>query len=401
MYLTGMIQRHRLHNVAMRWLRDDARPTDARQVTEIFAYEGLVTIPLAQRFMREVFSDTFGEPLSSRRIEYKHELRELALEAIGNPTPRQYEMMEAYHANPEAFFRRMPVAGAMVFGPDAQLIGTSRIKRPRRVAEKASRRMSEHLVAVIRERAEELARIRAARQGLALHQLGSVPDHEQREFEQAEASVAESFRNKAIRIPAESLHIDDLIGYKIIGNDRELERAEVSIARHPLATVVEREVHEGNYNAINIHVDLALPTPEKVAEAHRDFDWSILGARGIKPERLRDGLLDYVETGARTFRIELVLTSFPEYLESELGRSIHEFRILEQRNNREYRGRMAKNAELIIEFLIAVAYAPTIDLDGIPVKMWGRYLPETLSHAVRQLYGRSQAGLIYSTDLLL
>ncbi len=394
MFLTGLTHRRRLFNVAMRWLTDRPRPDDARVVTEIFVYEGLVAVAEARRFMGDVYRGAFGPTLGSRRIRYKHELRELALEAIGQPTPRQYEMMEAYHANPEMFFRRMPIDGELYFGGEGQLVGGYRIKRPRRVAEKASRRFADHLGDLIRARASELAQRRASATGRTLAELGHSPEDEEREFIEAEAWLSDRFRDGTIRLPTAAMHIDDVVGFKVIGAPDELARAEAVIEAHPATTIYEREKHSGNYNAVNLLVDLELPPDDEIVARYQDLDWSYVAGRGLTPGQLTAGLPAFVEGSADTVRIELILTSFDEFLESELGRCIHEYRVLEQRSRRDYRGRMAKNAEFIIEYLLAVAFSPTVEIDEIPVKMWGQYLPETLSAATRLLMGVEPTGLI-------
>ena len=397
MFLTGLTHRRRLYNVVMRWLTDRPRPSDGRTVTEIFVYDGVVSIAEARTFMGALYEDVFGGPLSAHRIQYKHELRELALEAIGTPTTRHYQMMETYHSNPEAFFRRMPIDGVLVFGPDARMIGGYRIKRPRRVAEKASRRVADHMGGLIRARAEELASRRAQSQGKSLQQLTSTPEQANRDFMDGEAWLAERFRKGSIRIPTDALPIDDVLGFKVIGTVEDLARTEAFIAEYPGVTVFEREEHRGEYNAVNILVDLELPSQEEIIARYTELDWTFAAGRGLTPEQLSSGFPDFVRGGARSIRLELILTTFDEFLESELGRCIHEYRILEQRGRRDYRGRMAKNAEFIIEYLLALAYSPTTDMPEIPVKMWGQYLPETLSYASRKLLGHHQVGLIVST----
>jgi hypothetical protein len=95
----------------------------------------------------------------------------------------------------------------------------------------------------------------------------------------------------------------------------------------------------------------------------------------------------YVEQGARTFRAEVILTTFEELVESEFGRSIHEERILDQRSRVHYSGRIAKNASYIIGYLLMLAISPTLTVDHLPVKMWGRYLPDVHSASVWKLFG--------------
>jgi len=394
MFLTGLTHRRQLFNVAKRWLVDRPRPGDGRAVTELFIYDGLLSIPPARQFMTQMYTDVFEGPPVWEGIRYKHELRERALEAIGEPTPRQYEMMECYHANPEAFFRRMPIDGAMVFAPDGRMIGGIRIKRPRRVAEKASRRLAGYLGDLIRTRAEELASIRARRLGLEIGDLPADPEAEQREFIEAETWLSDQFRHGTIRIPTDAVHIDDVLGFKVIGSPTELQRAEQFIHRSRGVDLVEREEHVGAYKAVNLLLDLALPSEESIIKQYRGIDWSFAGRRGLEPEELGSRFPTFVRGAARRVRIELILTTFDEFLESELGRCIHEFRILAQREARDYRGRMAKNAEFIIEYLLTAAFSPTTHIEEIPIKMWGQYLPETLSYATRRLDGNDNVRLV-------
>jgi hypothetical protein len=46
------------------------------------------------------------------------------------------------------------------------------------------------------------------------------------------------------------------------------------------------------------------------------------------------------------------------------------------------------------EYLIAVAFSPQIKLSGLPIKLWGRYLPDTLSSHIRRLYGLPDPDLL-------
>lgn len=394
MFLTGLVHRDQLFELAVRWLQNAPLPADGRAITEIFVYEGLASVATAREFMNGLYQDVFGGPLSIQRLRYKHELRERALQAIGDPSPRQYEMMELYHRNPEAFFPRMPVDGTLIFTADERLVGANRIKRPRRVAEKTSRRMADYLGRRIREKAHELALDRAHVLGVELSQLGEDPEAESREFTLAESSLAQRFLHQTIEIPREAMHIDDVIGFKIIGSEDELQRAERYIAEHRDVQFVEREEHRGVYNAVNILVDLQLPPEEHFRALAKRIDWSFASKRGLDPMTLPDGLVQYVREGSPRFRIELILTTFEEFLESELGRCIHEYRVIEQRYNRQYTGRIAKNGEFIIEYALAVAFSPSVRVGEIPVKMWGHYLPETLSHAVRRLHGHGHVSLI-------
>ena len=65
MYLTGLVHRRRLFNIALRWLTDAPHTQDARAATEIFVYDGLVSIESARRFMSSLLTDVFGVELNN------------------------------------------------------------------------------------------------------------------------------------------------------------------------------------------------------------------------------------------------------------------------------------------------------------------------------------------------
>ena len=98
---------------------------------------------------------------------------------------------------------------------------------------------------------------------------------------------------------------------------------------------------------------------------------------------------DYVASGARTFCAEVILTTREDLVESEFGSSIHESRILEQRKGLDTGGRIASNASFLIEYMFMLSLSPTVDISELPVKMWGRYLPDVYSIAVLELFGLS------------
>jgi len=52
------------------------------------------------------------------------------------------------------------------------------------------------------------------------------------------------------------------------------------------------------------------------------------------------------------------------------------------------------NVEFIVEYLFAVGFSPRIDIDLVPIKLWGRYVPETLASYIRQLYNLPEHNLI-------
>jgi hypothetical protein len=390
MYLTGLIHRDDLFQMTQRWFADDPDPEDGRRVTEIFCYEPLIAGPVARRFLFDLHHAVRPGPLCLRRLHLKDQLRDAIVRGAREPSLRARELFELYDKHPEEFFPGTPSDLLLATEEDGALLGMIRVKRIRRIAEKASRRIADKLAGRIRETARRLAEQRAREAGISLDRLLSPAETMSREFETAEQIVSRSFRNGRLPLQPEEMRIDDVIGFKLIGTREELARIEDAIETHPRARVVEREVHEGRYNATNLLVDLDLPPVEMLLARAEGIDWSFASRRGIGPDRLRAGFGEYISSGARTFRAEVILTTFGELVESEFGRSMHEERILEQRRAATYTGRIAQNASFLIQYLLTLAISPRLEVGPLPVKMWGRYLPDTFSAAHWSLYGHEQ-----------
>jgi len=73
-------------------------------------------------------------------------------------------------------------------------------------------------------------------------------------------------------------------------------------------------------------------------------------------------------------------------VESELGDSIHEERIMAQREGRVYKGYIPMNVEFLLGYLFAVGFSPCVRIESLPIRLWGRYLPDTLLSHLRRLY---------------
>ncbi|MCU0690117.1 MAG: hypothetical protein MUF54_01820 [Polyangiaceae bacterium] len=388
------MHRDQLFDIAIRWLNDDLRDDDGRRLTEIFLFESAVSAPCVQDFMLRFFTRLYGGDLGVERVQYKNVLRERFIEHVPAYTARIRQLVMAYRESPEEFFPGMPVDAIALYASGDRLVSVSRIKRPARVAEKASFRMADALAGKIRREAEVFASARALVRGIPLGMLISTEAQMRADFVEAERVVAAGFRNGEIRFDRDSLTINDIIGFKVIGDERDIVQAEIMLAREPGITVVEREDHRGHYNATNLLLDIELPSVAEIIDQNRDRDWAEAAHRGLDPATAKKNFEVYVESGARVVRTELILTTYPELIESELGRSLHELRILRLRERQPYSGQIAQNARYLIEFLFALAYAPTTTIDELPVKMWGRYLPDTVLAAVSTLFGAKQNGLL-------
>lgn len=387
MYLSSLTHRERLFELAARWLSDRVEPGDGRFVTEVFIYENLIVAPAVRSFVRDVLRAVHPGPVGLRHLYSKDEVRQAIVDACREPSLREASLFKQLRAHPEEFFPRTPVDMIVASGADGALLGMMRLKRIRRIADKLSRRVADLLSDRIRASATSMAEARAQSAGVPLDALFTDPAVMVEEFAAAERTVAQSFRDGQVVLPPASLRVDDVIGSKFIGSEENLERVEAAIRFHPSASISDRKVHRGDYTDVNLDVDLELPPPELIVERMREQDWSYAANRGLDPRTLAHDFADYVWSGARTIRTEVILTTFADLVESELGRGIHEERILRQRYEAEYTGRIAQNASYIIEYLLKLAISPTVEVSEVPIKMWGRYLSDTLAVAIGRLQG--------------
>ncbi len=387
MYLTGLIHRERLFELATRWFNGQLDPSDGRFVTEMLTFENLITGPTTRTFLQDIFHAAEFAPVELHRLRLKDELRDMIVARCPVSTPRRQALFSKYREHPEEFFPQTPTDMIVATEDGGFPRGTIRVKRIRRVAEKGSRRIADALADTIRSRARIFAQERAASSGVSLDRLYSSPQTMREDFERAEQQVSQLFREQEVVLGREQMRIDDIIGCKIIGSTQELERVERAISAHPGARLAEREVHRGAYNDTNLLVDLDLPEPAEIVDRLGGRDWCFAGGRGIAPERLERAFPAYVESGARSYRAEIILTSLEELIESEFGRSMHEERVLAQRQTAQYAGRIARNASFLIEYMLRLAISPTVTIDQLPIVMWGRYLADTYSSAVWRLYG--------------
>jgi hypothetical protein len=197
--------------------------------------------------------------------------------------------------------------------------------------------------------------------------------------------VADRIRSGRITLDPEKNRVDDVIGVKVIGSPAELESIETSLDNLEYTFASQREVKAGSYEGVHYLVDLELPPNEAILANMAGIDWSFAAGRGLQVENLDESFKAYIESCRRTFRVELILTTFDDLVESEFGVSIHEQRILEQRDLADDFGRIARNASSIIEYMLRLATSPTVNIDHIPVKIWGRYIRDTLNYAIANL----------------
>ncbi|MGM0596397.1 MAG: hypothetical protein ACQES9_05095 [Myxococcota bacterium] len=397
MYLGGFIHRDKLFEIATRWLADDLQPNDSWELTEIFTYEGFVSSRPSRKFILNFFTELYGKEIYFRSVKFKHQVKEAVVKGIKKFDNRLELLVRNFKNHPEEYFPRAPFDGFLIYTEDDELVGMYRVKRARRVAEKVSRRLADNFLSHIKKNAENLAQRRARLLGIPLNMLMSSREEMVTEFEAAERQLSTQFSQGSINFRKEDIALHDVIGFKVIGDQEILARAESIIRAHDSVTLEEKEHHTGSYNAVNFQLDLQLPPPGVIIDRTlSSINPPFPVRRGISYEDLLAGFPTYVESGRSDVKLEVILTDYDELVESEIGRSIHEERTLKQRKQREYTGRIAKNAEFIIEYLLSVAFFPKVDINFLPVKLLGHYLPETISYAIRELYDMEKSSIFHT-----
>ncbi len=395
MYLTSFIHREDLFNITERWLCGRLEPDDGLRITQILICDGFVLGEALETISNLLLGIIYGGPFQKKSIHFKGELRDAICFSTQDIIPRVNELIHHYKSNPDFFYREAPVNGVICLGKKRHLLGFYRIKRPRRIAEKANRYIENWIFRVVQDRAHKMAEERARKLGIPIEKLLTPKKEMASEFTNAEGIIAERFKEGRMELDRSALTIHDVGGIKIFGDNERLSRLEKTLADHPSIKIVDKEKYLGNYQANNLTIEIPWDK-EHICRRYMDSRaWGKYLNRGIPEEELKKGLELLLEGTKPTINIELILSSLPGLVESELGNSIHEERIIAQRNSKVYKGYIPMNVEFLIEYLFAVGLSPQISIESLPIKLWGRYLPDTISSHIRELYHMPESGAFF------
>ncbi len=378
MYLTALTHRDRLFDLGVRWLHGRVEPDDGAFVTEVFLVDPFITGPVVARFLADVSGSDSGGDLRIEHLRTKDEVRRRIVAGCPRPTARALALFADYRSRPEGYFPTTPVDLILVRQANRELLAMVRFKHLMRIADKAARRSAAYVDQELRRQVRALGGVEP---GESLHDLPTAL------LGEAERVVCQAFATGASAFPREEVRVDDVVGSKLVGEDGDLTRIETAIASHPDVLSVRRSEHRGNYNDVHFVVELPCPPPGPMIDGLLARDWSAAARRGLFPSALRRDIPRYVESGARSFFLELILTTWHELVESEFGRGLHEERIERQWHDPRGTGQLATNVALALMFLLLVAISPTVAVDECPVKLSGRYLPDMITGYLAQLFG--------------
>ena len=395
MYLTSFIHREDLFDITERWLCGRLEPKDGLRITQILICDGFVvgeTLDTVARILLGLIDD---KPLRMEPIQFKGELRDAICQNALNTTSRIAELIAHYRKNPDFFYRDAPIHGVACLNVQGHLLGFYRIKRPRRIGEKANRYIANWIFKMVQTRARRMAEERARKLGIPIKSLLTSKEEMALEFARAEEDIAEEFKAGTIKLDRSALTIHDLGGIKMVADTERLSQLERRVSDHPVIKIVDKEKYSGDYQADSFILQVSWDRGHVCRRYMQNQAWKRYLNRGIPQTELQKGLEPFLEGAKATLNIELILSTFPDVVESELGKSIHEERIIAQRDNKVYKGYIPMNVEFLIEYLFAVGLSPEISIGNLPIKLWGRYLPDTISSLIRKLYQIPEYGIFY------
>ncbi len=387
--ITSYLHRNTLHDIILRWMYDDAHPSDAGQITRLVHFNIIYVSRYLQLFSDRLFGQLHRCNYHTRRTTLKGDLKDVIITNVPYPDARIEEMIHNYRNHPERFFRETPFHATMffVYRNGVKLyIGSNRIKRVRRLAEKSARRIIDRIFETIKKNADRLAEERAGRMGVSRQQMVTTPEDMTAEFLKAENRLLEDLRYRRQIQDADRLVINDVAGIKVIVEEPEQDHLMDLVGQMKDCEIIEVEPHSGKYNAINLIVRFYPPKERILSRSLGHGTLKVMQGKGMIPAEANRDFVEFVRSGEESVDLEIIVSDYKEMLESEIGRCIHEDRIIEQRLQQPYCGHLAKNIEYLMEYLFSFPASSQIELGQLPIKLWNRYLPDYFDDVLKRLF---------------
>lgn len=388
MYISAFMHRDELFEITNRWFSDKLEPNDPLRITRIITYDSFAAWEKLLDFMTDLNRELYRMPVHQTPITVKKELKDLICNSAGPRSNRIHALISEYNNLPEYYYVGSPLAGYVYHSDNQEVVSMCRLKRVKRIAEKTSRYAAIHINGQIRKLADDIWR----EEGGNPETSASLPDDI---LARAEKRLMMSIKETGLALPADIMTIKDVLGIKVIQNGVSESKLESVIGQFPGVVVLEKEEHAGNYNAVHYVIELKVDIQDIIHKFKVRRKQAMFSNRGLPEERIIEDFETFFSNGTNTVQLDLIFISFDELVESEIGRSMHEARIFKQRQHQNSFGNIPINIEYLIEYLIAVGLSPVVHINEIPIKIWGRYLPDTLSHHIRGLYNMPGYSIIH------
>ena len=387
--INSFLHRNEFNDLIHRWMYGEVRPSDAKRINRLVSFNNIFVSRYLNLLSEELLRRLHGSEISNRPISHKGELKDVL---IANPPYRSRrieEMIANYRSNPERYYRETPCQATLYFrreGDQNLFVGSSRIKRLRRIAEKTARRIIDGIYLAIKKQAEAYADSRAQALGVPRENLLTTPEDMLAEFVRAELRIQEDLRAGREIHEIGEMFIDDVAGFKVILEDDDHDRLTRVLADTDSCEVLERETHTGNYIATNLIVRYTPPKNRIIARQIGAAATQAVADQGIDQDGAEKEFLNFICSGEDQVNLEIIISNYEETLEGEIGRCMHEDRIIEQRMKEQYRGCLARNVEYLMVYLFSFAASRHQEISEVPIKLWNRYLPDYFDEVMRQLF---------------
>jgi hypothetical protein len=388
LYLESFVHRVRLAEIVSRWMVNQPKPADVAQLKTFVNFNSYVARIWVDLLARDVLAGLYGKEPQSFVTKTKGQLKDFVVEHLNYTNPRIEEMVAKYRRFPEDFYRETPFDGRVYYnteGGQPVFVGSTRIKRFRRIAEKGARRIVDFMFERIRANADLLAEERAKRLGISKAQLITPPQEMEDEFRHAERRLIKSIKQGTIQSELPILSIPDVVGIKLITEKDQFDRLLALLKASPSCRLLEQEHHSGNYNAVNLRLAHMIPRELLAARPPSGGSLRVLAGRGFDPARVGAQYAEFLAGCEDHVLLEIIVCTYQEFLESEIGRSMHEDRVVSQRAH--YRAHLATNVRYLMDYMLLLCLSPGGDgLQDVPIKLWVKYMPDTIDKMIRGLF---------------
>lgn len=388
--LNSFLHRLTLSDIIGRWMMDQLKPADVRILKELVNYN----CHIAPLVLDDVATTILGElargPVESVAVHTKGHLKDYLVGHPWHRNDRVDEIIGRYQRVPQEFYRETPFDGRIYLQRSdgkERYVGSTRRKRMKRISEKSARRIIDYVFGRIKNEAQTLANERATQLGVPVDRLVTPSGQQEEEFIQAEQRIMDQIRTGQIRGQMPPLDINDVLGIKAVCDDDDVKRLLSILESHPRLHIIELEQHSGVYNALNVTLRLQVDKDALRRNAPTGAALDKFRSRGLADSDVAHDYRRFINEGEDHLLLELIVSSYQETLESEIGRAIHEERVMKQRAAQQYRGSLARNIAALMEFMMALRRFPRDDIKDIPIKLWIKYMPDYFESVMKATYG--------------
>jgi hypothetical protein len=368
--INSFLHRTRLHDVIRRWMFEELHAGDTDEILRLVHFNNVYVSRYLEQFATRLFTGLHGSSIRREKVSTKGELRDRICTSLPEHCERCVELAAGYARKPGHYFRETPFHGSLYFHTGTGYAGSTRIKRIRRLAEKSARRLVDWL--------HESA--------------GTEPVASPDSLLQPEQQLLAHLQAQRTLHPSARLAINDVAGIKVVLREQDLEQL-LELLQECGCILLEQECHQGDYRATNLVVH---HRPDREAILEQPLHETMLRVfvdHGYTPDQANAAFREFVRTGEERVSVEIIATSYLEMLESEIGRCIHEQRIIRQRHNPRYYGQLAQNTGFLMEFLLTYPALPYRQLEQLPLRLQDRYLPDYFDEVWRRLFNNPSVEL--------